>query len=141
MMIATVDYKNKYEQALSALDTAQLKIATLQHELSQLKKMIFGSRQERFVPTGDGEAAQLQLDIEAEQIAAPLVTGTKKIEYTRITTSTELIQHPGRMKLPEHLRREEVIIEPEQTTAGCKKIGEEITEQLDYQPGELYVRK
>jgi len=45
------------------------------------------------------------------------------------------------MKLPESLRREEIVIEPAIDTTGCKKIGEEITEVLEYQPGELYVKQ
>jgi transposase len=45
------------------------------------------------------------------------------------------------MTLPEDLRREEVIIEPNDDTTGCKKMGEEITEVLEYQPGELYVKQ
>jgi hypothetical protein len=32
------------------------------------------------------------------------------------------VPHSGRMKLPETLRREEIIIEPQVDTAGCKKM-------------------
>ena len=45
------------------------------------------------------------------------------------------------MKLPESLRREQIIIEPTADTTDCKKIGEEITEVLEYEPGELYVKQ
>ncbi len=45
------------------------------------------------------------------------------------------------MKLPENLRREEIIIEPAGDLAGCKMMGEEVTEVLEYLPGELYVKK
>jgi transposase len=85
------------------------------------------------------DAAQLNLGIETETAAA--IVTTKKIESTRTTVTKPPLQHPGRMKLPEHLRREEVILNPPQDVTGCKKIGEEITEQLDYVPGELFVRK
>lgn len=136
-MIAAADYKQMYEQTQVALDAAHLKIAAFEQELSQLKKMIFGSRHERHAPATD--SAQLNLDIETETAAA--IVTTKKIEYTLTTVSKPPLQHPGRMKLPEHLRREEVILEPLEDTTGCKKIGEEITEQLDYVPGELFVRK
>ncbi len=50
------------------------------------------------------------------------------------------LNHPGRMKLPESLRREEIIIEPSADITDCKKMGEEITEVLEYQPGELFVK-
>jgi len=43
--------------------------------------------------------------------------------------------------LPEHLRREEIILEPDSIPQGAKRIGEEVTEELEYQPGELYVNR
>ena len=45
------------------------------------------------------------------------------------------------MKLPEDLRREEIIIEPAGDLTGCKMMGEEVTEVLEYAPGELFVKK
>jgi transposase len=45
------------------------------------------------------------------------------------------------MKLPEHLQRKEVIIEPSGDITGLRRIGEEITEELDYEPGRLFVRR
>ena len=130
-----IDYKSRYEQS-------QLEILQLKQQLQQLQKMIFGSRHERFIPT-DINTAQLSLDIEAESIATSSVTQAKKISYVRSTVAIEQkpVEHPGRMKLPEHLRREEIIIEPAADIRDCKKMGEEITEVLEYEPGELYVKK
>jgi transposase len=51
------------------------------------------------------------------------------------------LTHPGRMKLPESMRREEIIIEPAEDISGLKRMGEEITEVLEFEPGELYVKK
>ena len=130
-----IDYKPLYEQS-------QLRIETLEHELQQLKKMIFGSRQERFV-AADVNPAQLSLGIQAEATANFHTTEPRPITYTRTNTTIEQkpIVHQGRMKLPESLRREEIIIEPAEDTSGCKKMGEEITEVLEYEPGELFVKK
>ena len=129
------DYKPLYEQS-------QLRIKKLEHELQQLKKMIFGSRHERFIPA-DINPSQLSLDIQAEQIAACKIAEAKKISYIKAKTTVEQkpLVHPGRMKLPESLRREEIIIEPTGDVSDCKKMGEEITEVLEYQPGELFVKK
>ena len=129
------DYKPLYEQS-------QLRIEKLEHELHQLKKMIFGSRHERFVPS-DINPSQLSLDIQAEQIAACKIAEAKQITYIKANTTVEQkpLVHPGRMKLPESLRREEIIIEPTADVSDCKKMGEEITEVLEYQPGELFVKK
>src|ERR1700743_1457242 len=135
MQNAAPDYKQLYEQS-------QLRITSLEQQLQQLQKMIFGSRQERFIPATAGDT-QLLLDIPAETVAAVSVTNAKKISYIRqgVTVEPRPLGHPGRMKLPENLRREEIIIEPAEDTQGCRKMGEEITEVLEYEPGELYVRQ
>ncbi|HEX8675587.1 MAG TPA: IS66 family transposase [Segetibacter sp.] len=133
-----IDYKVLYEQS-------QIAIASLTHQLEQLKKMIFGSKSERFVAIDDKAAtAQLSLDLDAETIAQCKITDAKKI--TVIRTKTEVTQnnpkaHPGRMKLPEHLRRETTILQPETDVTGLKKIGDEVTEVLDFIPGELFVKQ
>lgn len=49
--------------------------------------------------------------------------------------------HPGRIKLPEHLRRETTILQLDTDVSGLKKIGDEVSEVLDYIPGELYVKQ
>ena len=139
---STADYKTLYEQKVQAFDALQITVTGLQQRLAQLEKMIFGSRHERFVPT-DINASQLSLGIQTESTATCSVVDAKKISYTRRDVSVEQkpLVHPGRMKLPENLRREEIIIEPANDIRGCKKMGEEITEVLEWQPGELFVKK
>src|ERR1700677_3663592 len=134
-MEAVPDYKEMYAQS-------QLPIVALEHEVRQLKKMIFSSRQERFIPATPGDS-QLLLDIPTETVATVSVTGAQRISYVRqnVTVESKPLEHPGRTKLPDSLRREEIIIEPAWDTEGCKKMGEEITEVLEYEPGELYVKQ
>ncbi len=132
---ASIDYRDLYEQS-------QLRILTLEQQLGQLQKMIFGSRHERYV-AAESNPSQLTLDMQAESIAACNIAEAKKITYVRSNTTIEQkpLQHPGRMKLPEHLRREEIIIEPTEDITACKKMGEDITEVLEYAPGELFVKQ
>jgi transposase len=132
MMETAVDYKIKYEEALT-------EIALLKHQLEELKRLIFGSKHERFIQSSDISSSQLILDIQTESVAECNIVDAKKIEYTRI--NVEKKNHPGRMKLPEHLERREKIIEPAEDVSGCKKIGAEITEELEYEPGKLFVNK
>src|SRR4029078_3545692 len=133
-MQSTEDYKIKYEEALG-------EIALLKAELQQLRKMIFGSKHERFIAS-ENNPSQLTLNIQAEQRAECNIVDAKKISYTKITTEvTENKEHPGRMKLPEHLERREKIIEPTEDVSDCKKIGEEITEELEYEQGKLLVNR
>lgn len=136
-MSATLEYK----QLLQLYEQSQLRILALEQQVAQFQKMIFGSRQERFIPPS--MPGQLALDIKAEEVAACSVVDAKKISYTRtsVNVETKPLAHPGRMKLPETLRREVIVIEPSVDTTGCKKMDEEITEVLDYEPGELYVKQ
>jgi hypothetical protein len=134
---AHIDYNTLYDRYQQSLLTIQ----SLEHELQQLKKMIFGSKHERFVPSVQNPL-QLSLDIRAEAIAQCSIIDAKKIEYTKVTTEvTVKKEHPGRYKLPEHLERREQIIIPAEDTTGLKKIGDEITEELEYEPGKLFVNK
>lgn len=139
---SNIDYKQLYEQKAAAYDNLQVTVAALQQQLAQLQKMIFGSRHERFVPS-EVHPSQLSLDIQAESTATCSVVEAKKITYTRTTVAVEQkpLVHLGRMKLPEHLRREEILIEPAEDVSGCKRMNEEVTEVLEWQPGELFVKR
>ena len=138
-----IDYKVLYEQSVEQyrilVNESSLKIAAFQHELDNLKRLIFGSKNERFIPA-NGTPSQLTLDIQTDTVAACSVVKTQQIQYTRNTTQVTK-HHPGRTKLPEHLERREMIIQPTELTESGKKIGEEITEELDYEPGKLFVNR
>ena len=148
---SSIDYKTLYEQSqleilqlkeqLDGFASLQLQTLELKRQMEQLQKMIFGSRHERFVPL-ENNPSQLSLDIQAESSESCSLVHTKQITYTKTNTTTQTPSvHPGRMKLPEHLRREEIIIEPTEDTNGLKKMGQEVSEVLEWQPGELYVKK
>ena len=64
----SIDYKALYEQQFEANNQLQIEFIQLKQQLEQLKKMIFGSRQERFV-AADVNPAQLSLGIQAEETA------------------------------------------------------------------------
>jgi transposase len=126
------------QRALEQLSKEELVVhaITLQEELSQLKRLVFGSKSERFVPAASPEQLSIGLSIEEQ----PVEVKTEKIEYTR-TKAVKQSNHKGRLPLPAHLPRVEHIIEPKESTEGMRKIGEEITETLDYIPGKLQVKK
>ncbi len=69
--ITHIDYKTLYEQQVEKIAELNYKIEALTHQLEQLKKMIFGSKHERFVLTDESKTnLQLTLDLNAETIAA-----------------------------------------------------------------------
>lgn len=116
----------------------EFQIHKLQHELAQLKRMIFGSRSERFAPAAIAGQTSLELNIETAQAPQPT---TETITYTRKKSGTNTVITHKRLPLPEHLERVVVTIEPKEDVSGLKKTGEEITEELDYKPGKLFVNK
>jgi transposase len=127
-----------YPTLQALYDSLRIENEMLKAELSQLKRMIFGSKSESFVAATS--PSQLSLDIQADAIAATSVVNAKKIAYTRVKTETKPVNHPVRMKLPDHLERKQIVLEPEHSE-GCRKIGEEVTEELEYEPGKLYVNR
>jgi transposase len=107
----------------------------LKKQLADLKRMIFGSKSERFVASGD---AQLSLfDPQQEIVPEP---ETVQVSYLKEKPRQEK-RSPIRAVLPAHLPRVEEIIEPQGIDKNDKKIGEEITEILEYNPSQVYVRK
>jgi len=108
----------------------------LEQELAQLKRMIFGSKSERHI---GGDPGQLSLGLDVETIEQS-EKETEQITYTRNKTDNKK-GSAIRLALPAHLHREEHIIEPEEDTTGARKIGEVVTEVLEYTPGKFYVEK
>ncbi len=110
----------------------------LKQQFAELQRMIFGSKSERFIPEFEANG---QID---------LFTGTalsdqgedkkQEISYSR-TIAKKDKQKPIRTAIPPHLPREEEIIEPEVIDPGSIRIGEEVTEILEYTPANIYVRR
>lgn len=109
------------------------KVDSLQAELAQLKRLIFGSRSERF--TAHEVPEQLQLQLGGQPTEAPPVVEEEEITYKR----RKKRKQSGRQFLPEHLPRTEMVIEPQEDTSGMKYIGDEVTEVLAKQPSRLFV--
>lgn len=109
-------------------------IALLKHELSELKRLIYGSKSERFVPADPRQG--ILFDFPQQQVAEQPV---EQITYTR--NKNQQKKQALRLELPAHLPRVEEVIEPENLPEDAKKIGEAVTEILDYQPANVHVRR
>ncbi len=110
-------------------------IALLTHQLSELRRMIFGAKSERFIAT---DTSQMTLfDLPGQQTESP---EEEQITYTRNKQDKKKKQ-PLRLELSAHLPRKEEIIEPENIPENAKKIGEAVTEILEYEPSQIYVRR
>ncbi len=86
---------------------------------------------------------QGSLDLHPDVMAACEMTTTTEVTHQQTHTEvvTQRKEHPGRMKLPDHLRREVILLEPGQEVSGLRRIGYEVTEIMEYIPGELYVKR
>lgn len=106
----------------------QEQILKLAQELSEVRRLVFGSKRERFV--GDQKASAAQGDAEEN----------KQKEESKPAKKANA-NHPGRNELPAHLPRVDVVLEPAADITGMRCIGQEITEELEYEPGRLYVKR
>lgn len=109
-------------------------------QLDQLRRMIFGSKRERFVTVTDINQLCIEFEPKAAEIEAEVKAEREliRVAYERSKPKKE---HHGRMALPDHLPVVETIIEPEEDTTGMVCIGREITDELDYTPAKLHINR
>ena len=129
----------KFEEKIQKFEE---KIKQLTDQLAWLRRKFWKPSSEKYIPS---DPAQRKLDFDGleilpEEEATITASATEIITYKRTRAEREKKQ-PVRMPLPEHLRRETEIIEPEGIDENWVRIGEEVTEQLEHKPGELYVRR
>ncbi len=118
--------------------TADLEAIKFQNE--QLRRMIFGSKRERFISPIDSQQLALEFDPKVVEIEEAVKAEREliRVAYLRKKPKKE---HPGRLALPAHLHVVETIIEPQEDTTGMVCIGKEVTEELDYTPAKLHINR
>ena len=131
------------DQTISSKDREilyrQTKIDQLTHEMAVLKRWKFGRSREQL---DAGQASLLD-----ETIDADIAAIEQELQDLTLpgTPAKEPHQRPKRAALPPELPRVELHHEPDTTTCTCgcqfKRIGEDISEKLDYTPGVLTVQR
>ena len=116
----------------------ELIIQQLQHRIDQLLRQLYGKKSEK-LPAQPSLFAELPFTEDELALVEP-ETITKSIAAHQ---RKERKKNPSslRYEFPEHLRREEVVIEPTQVPDGAVKIGEEVSEKLEITKAELYVKR
>jgi transposase len=119
------------------LKTKQLKIDQLTHEMAVLKRWRFGRRSEQLDPAQRSLLDEsIDEDLEAIELELEVLRG-KPLEPVKGT--------PRRTALPAHLPQRVVCHEPDQTVCRCgcqlERIGEDVSERLDYTPGSFLVER
>jgi hypothetical protein len=116
----------------------QLRIDQLTHEMAILKRWKFAARSEQlhgehrhlFEETSEADLEAIGLELEA---------------LKRSDEKAPPKEQPRRAPLPAHLPPTEVRHEPDSTTCACgcamKRIGEDVSEKLEYTPGVFSVER
>lgn len=117
-------------------EVLEAKYESLKFQLEQLKRLVYGAKSERYI----AEASEEQLSLfdqgdkkvdKEEKVSVPAHDRKKKKPK----------QKPARLALPTHLKREEIILEPEGVDlTNMVRIGERRTEMLKYSPASLSVK-
>jgi transposase len=152
-MIASLEQANdlieqkqlQIEELTKKLQSTERKMNMLQHQVEQLLRRVYGRRSEKLDPN------QLMFDeliLEAIDQPSPQVPPELPVEekVERKRPRTVKRHHPGRIPIPEHLERVEIVLDIPEEDKVCpesgkplKKIGEEVSEKLEYRPGKLIV--
>ncbi|KUJ92348.1 MAG: tnpC4 [Pseudomonas sp. 63_8] len=116
----------------------QTLIEKLTHEIAQLKRFKFAKRSEQLSP----DQVSLLDDLIDTDIAA-IEAELEALKPAR--ASTEVRQKPKRTALPPQLPRTLIHHEPDNSHCQCgcvlKRIGEDVSEKLDYTPGVFTVER
>lgn len=124
----------------SAISKLTSDIEAIRFQNDQLRRMIFGSKRERFISTVDMRQLTLEFEPKTAEIeeAVKIERETIRVAYERKKAKKE---HPGRLALPSHLPVVETVIEPTEDTTDMVCIGKEVTEELDYTPAKLHINR
>ena len=129
-----IDKVSRQDQELRA---RALKIEQLTHEMALIKRWRYAARSEAL--------HGVQASLIEEAIAADLEAIECELEALQPGASQPPRERPRRAPLPAHLPRVEVRHEPERSVCECgcelKRIGEDVSEKLDYTPGAFVVER
>ena len=123
----------------SDIQYRQAKIDKLTHELATLKRWKFGRSSEQLNAT--------QISLIEETIETDIAAIELELQELAPAANppTQPRQTPKRAALPAGLPRVDIHHEPDSTTCGCgcqlKRIGEDVSEKLDYTPGMFTVEQ
>lgn len=129
------------------LESTQRQLTTLQHQMEQMLRRLYGRKSEQLNPY------QLMFDsiileslsqgTEAQQ--APQVADDVPVK-PEVVKTRRASRHHGRVPIPEHLERVEILLDIPEEQKVCPETGEplkvitiEISEKLEYRPGKLIV--
>jgi hypothetical protein len=136
----TLEAKNQELEAVVAQKEKQIKKLT--DQLAWFRHKFFGSSSEKHIAE-DPDQRKIDWDgmeVLPEEQKAIEEAEKELIKYERRKPDKEK-KKAVRQPLPEYFRREVEVIEPEGKQDNWVRIGQEVTEILEYKAGEAYVRR
>ena len=133
-----VELTSKVNSLTAINQDLMINLDELKFQIAQLKRMIFGSKRERFISNEHPDQLALPFEVGDQKIEEAIEADKQKISYERAPASKP---HPGRMELPAHLSVVKNILEPTQDVTGMTHIGDEITRELEYTPAKLFINE
>jgi transposase len=126
------------------LESTQRQLTTLQHQMEQMLRRLYGRKSEQLNPN------QMMLDsiiLESLEQNAPQMLFAADIPVQpEVVKTRKASEHHGRVPIPEHLERIEILIDIPEEQKVCPETGEplkvitvEVSEKLEYRPGKLIV--
>jgi transposase len=134
LTLSSEDLLSKLKEKELLIKEKDDEIFKLRAHLAYLIRQKFGRKTERYLDPNQLTLFEMQelltkVEIE-EQDTPPIVTVEVKIK-----------KKPKRKPIPAEIPRQTEVIEPENLPEGAKKIGEEVTEKLEFTPGKFWVRR
>jgi len=126
------------------------KLTEAEDQIAELKRELFGPKADRLTPEQQEQLSKLNQDLESEAQRPDAASDgvldedeeDEKKKKLRRSTRRRGVRHP----LPTHLETETITIEPELSPCPCcgmmpERIGEEVTEEIDFIPAKLIKRR
>jgi len=137
----TLAWQSELKRAELSVQVKALEIETLKFQLAKLRRMQFGRSSERITRQIE------QLELRLEELETGEAEAVSKVDAAVPEPVVREKAKPKRQPLPEHLPREEVTHQPPGDGActcpdcgkGMARLGEDVTEVLDYVPGRFQV--
>jgi len=131
------------EQLTAKLESTQRQLTTLQHQMEQMIRRLYGRKSEQLNPN------QMMFDSIILESIEQNVAQTPAADLPvlpQVAKTKKPSQHHGRVPIPEHLERVEILLDIPEEQKTCPETGEplkvitiEISEKLEYRPGKLIV--
>ncbi len=126
------------------LESTRRQLTTLQHQMEQMLRRLYGRKSEQLNPNQMMFDSIILESLEQDvHQAPPLAEVSVEPDVVKPRTAS---QHHGRVPIPEHLERVEILLDIPEEQKICPETGEplkviavEISEKLEYRPGKLIV--